>query len=227
MTGPMRLLVVEDDVSNASFLEKAFRESGHNVVLAGTGTDALELALDEKFDVIVLDRMLPKIDGVSILRTLRAEKIQTPVILLSALAQLDHRVEGLKAGADDYLVKPFGFSELLLRVEMIAQRREQLSDKNAILTVEDLELDLLSRTASRGGVHIDLLPKEYSILEYLMRNKTRVVTRTMLLEHVWEYQFDPQTNVVDVHISRLRKKIDDGHERALIQTVRGAGYKIG
>jgi len=223
----MRLLVVEDDVSNASFLEKAFRESGHNVVLADTGTDALALALDEKFDVIVLDRMLPKIDGLSILRTLRAEKIQTPIILLSALAQLDHRVEGLKAGADDYLVKPFGFSELLLRVEMVAQRREELGDKNAALTVEDLELDLLSRTASRGGAHIDLLPKEYSILEYLMRNKTRVVTRTMLLEHVWEYQFDPQTNVVDVHISRLRKKIDDGHERALIQTVRGAGYKIG
>ena len=227
MTGPMRLLVVEDDVSNASFLEKAFRESGHNVVLVDTGTDALALALDEKFDVIVLDRMLPKIDGLSILRTLRAEKIQTPIILLSALAQLDHRVEGLKAGADDYLVKPFGFSELLLRVEMVAQRREELSDKNAALTVEDLELDLLSRTASRGGDHIDLLPKEYSILEYLMRNRTRVVTRTMLLEHVWEYQFDPQTNVVDVHISRLRKKIDDGHERALIQTVRGAGYKIG
>lgn len=222
----MKILVIEDDASNAQFLEKGLRESGHIVITTDTGTEGLSFALSADFDAIILDRMLPKLDGLSILRTLRAEKNTTPVILLSALAQLDHRVEGLRAGADDYLVKPFGFSELLLRVETIARRRLDPHIEQAELKVGDLTLDLLSRTAKRNAKVIDLLPREYLILEYLMRNVGRVVTRTMLLEHVWEYQFDPQTNVVDVHISRLRKKIDDGHDRSLIHTVRGAGYRI-
>lgn len=222
----MKILIVEDDASNADYLERAFREAGHQSVVAETGTHALAHALGDEFDAIVLDRMLPEIDGLSLLRTLRAENKMTPVILLSALGQLDHRVEGLRAGADDYLVKPFAFSELLLRVETIAKRKRSGPDETTEMTVGDLTLDRLSRTAQRNGRQIDLQPKEYQILEYLMRNAGRIVTRTMLLEGVWDYQFDPQTNVVDVHISRLRKKVDGEQDQALIHTVHGAGYRI-
>ncbi|MEM6932541.1 MAG: response regulator transcription factor [Pseudomonadota bacterium] len=222
----MKVLLVENDEKTAAFLLKGLREAGHSAEHCKTGTDGLALATSENVDVIVLDRMLPGVDGLSILKMLRAGGNQTPVLLLSALGQTDHRVEGLKAGADDYLAKPFSFAELLARLEAVLRRKVPRPVEERTLAAQDLELDLISRRASRAGRIIELLPREFQILEYLLRNKGRVVTRTMLLEQVWDYRFDPQTNVTDVHISRLRKKIDIIGEDPLIETVRGAGYRL-
>ena len=222
----MQILIVEDDEANARFMEKGLREAGHGVLHVADGAEGLSAALSEEFDAIILDRMLPKLDGLAILKTLRSEQASTPVLLLSALGQLDHRVEGLKAGADDYLAKPFAFSELLLRLEAITRRVQPGGGEQTAIKCGELELNLVSRTAKRGARDIELLPREYSILEYLMKNAGRVVTRTMLLEKVWDYRFDPQTNVVDVHISRLRRKIDQDGDPQMIETVRGAGYRL-
>ena len=222
----MRILVVEDDKDVAGFVVKGLREAGHAVEYADNGRDGLFLAASENFDAIILDRMLPGgIDGLRLLETLRAQDNATPVVFLSALTQVDDRVRGLKAGGDDYLTKPFAFAELLARVEAMA-RRGKGDGPATRLMVGDLEMDLLSRSVRRGAQKIDLQPREFRLLEYLMRHAGQVVTRTMLLESVWEYHFDPQTNVIDVHISRLRAKIDKGFEAALLHTVRGAGYMI-
>lgn len=224
----MRILVVEDDADTAKYLIDGLSESGHNCDHAANGPDALGAALGAQYDVIVMDRMLPNMDGLSVLRAIRAEKNHTPVLILSALSQVDDRVAGLSAGGDDYLTKPFAFSELLARLDALARRgaSEANARDDRLVRVGDLELDVLSRTATRAGQEIELQPREYKILEFLMRRAGRVVTRTMLLEGVWDYNFDPQTNVIDVHISRLRQKIDKGHEVALLQTVRGAGYMM-
>jgi two-component system, OmpR family, response regulator len=219
----MKLLVIEDDRETASYLVKGLSESGYTVDRAGDGREGLFLASAGGYDAIVLDRMMPGIDGLAVLGALRAAEIQTPALILSALGSVDDRVKGLRAGGDDYLVKPFAFSELLARIEALL-RRGSAATATTVLRVADLELDLLTRTVKRCGKPIDLLPREFRLLEYLMRNSGHVVTRTMLLEHVWDYHFDPQTNVVDVHVSRLRQKIDKNFERALLHTVRGAGY---
>jgi two-component system, OmpR family, response regulator len=219
----MKLLVVEDDRETASYLVKGLGESGYTVDRAGNGREGLFLASSGEYDAIVLDRMLPGMDGLALLGALRAAEIRTPSLILSALGSVDDRVKGLRAGGDDYLVKPFAFSELLARIEALL-RRGTTAAATTTLRVADLELDLLSRTVKRGGKPIDVLPREFRLLEYLMRSSGHVVTRTMLLEHVWDYHFDPQTNVVDVHVSRLRQKIDKNFERPLLHTVRGAGY---
>jgi two-component system OmpR family response regulator len=219
----MKLLVVEDDRETASYLQKGLGESGYTVDRAGDGREGLFLASSGGYDAIVLYRMLPRMDGLALLRTLRAAEIRTPALILSALGTVDDRVKGLRAGGDDYLVKPFAFSELLARLEALL-RRGSAAQTTTTLRVADLELDLLTRTVRRSGKPIDLLPREFRLLEYLMRNAGHVVTRTMLLEHVWDYHFDPQTNVVDVHVSRLRQKIDKNFGGPLLHTVRGAGY---
>ena len=222
----MRILVVEDDADTQKYLADGLSESGHVCDTAGTGPDALGAALGAEYDGIVMDRMLPKMDGLSVVRAIRAEGNKTPVIILSALSQVEDRVKGLEAGADDYLTKPFAFSELLARIDALSRRGGAVETEQTVLTIGDLELDILSRTARRAGKVIDLQPREYKILEYMMRRPGRVVTRTMLLEGVWDYNFDPQTNVIDVHMSRLRQKIDKGHGDQLLQTVRGAGYMM-
>ncbi|MBP9235565.1 MAG: response regulator transcription factor [Hyphomonadaceae bacterium] len=222
----MRILVIEDEARTADFIERGLKEKGHAVDVCRTGPEGLSFAQGGAHDAIILDRMLPQMDGLTILKTLRAEDNQTPAIILSALGQIDHRVEGLKAGSDDYLVKPFAFSELLARLEAIVRRRDPRAAEQTELKVDDLRLDLEKRRAFRGAREIDLLPREFAILEYMMRNAGRPVTRTMLLNHVWDYQFEPQANVVDVHISRLRRKIDAAGERPLIETLRGEGYRI-
>lgn len=222
----MRILVVEDDRDVAGFVLKGLREAGHVVEHVDNGRDGLFMAASENFDAIVLDRMLPGgIDGLRLLETLRAQDNQTPVLFLSALGQVDDRVRGLQAGGDDYLTKPFAFAELLARVEALARRRRGEGPVTR-LQAGDLELDLLSREVRRGGQKIDLQPREFRLLEYLMRHAGQVVTRTMLLEGVWDYHFDPQTNVIDVHVSRLRQKIDKPFASALIHTVRNAGYML-
>jgi two-component system OmpR family response regulator len=221
----MKLLVVEDDREGAAYLKRALSEAGHVVDLAVSGRDGLLLAAGEPYDVIVLDRMLPEVDGLAILRTIRASGVKTPVLLLTALGGIDDRVEGLDAGGDDYLVKPFAFAELLARVNALA-RRPPTQDVRTELTVADLKLDLLKRTVTRGGQRIDLQAREFQLLEYLMRHADRVVTRTMLLESVWDFHFDPKTNIVETHMSRLRGKVDRGHAHELIHTVRGAGYVL-
>ena len=223
----MRILLVEDDAHTAAFIRKGLREDGHAVDTAGNGRDGLFLATTESYDAVVLDRMLPALDGLTVLQTLRGAGNHTPVLLLTALGDVDHRVEGLRAGADDYLVKPFAYAELAARLDSIARRGQAGGGQPTRLRVADLELDLLSREANRGGKRIELLPREFRLLEYLMRQAERVVTRTMLLEAVWDYHFDPQTNVIDVHISRLRQKIDAGFPKPLLHTVRGAGYRLG
>jgi two-component system OmpR family response regulator len=223
----MRVLLIEDDPHTAAFIGKGLREDGHTVDHAGDGKQGLFLATTETFDAIVLDRMLPALDGLVLLQTLRGAGNRTPLLLLTALGEVDHRVEGLRAGADDYLVKPFAYSELSARLDSIVRRnREDAQREPTRLMVGDLELDLLARDARRAGKRIELQPREFRLLEYLMRQAGRVVTRTMLLEAVWDYHFDPQTNVIDVHISRLRQKIDHGFERPLLHTVRGAGYRL-
>ncbi len=222
----MRILVVEDDKDVAGFVVKGLREAGHTVEHADNGRDGLFLAASENFDAIILDRMLPGgIDGLRLLETLRAQDNATPVVFLSALGQVDDRVKGLKAGGDDYLTKPFAFAELLARVEALTRRGKSAGPTTRLL-VGDLEMDLLSRGVKRGGQKIDLQPREFRLLEYLMRHAGQVVTRTMLLEGVWDYHFDPQTNVIDVHVSRLRQKIDKPFELPLLHTVRNAGYML-
>ncbi|ACL60325.1 response regulator transcription factor [Methylobacterium nodulans] len=222
----MRLLIIEDDREAASYLSKAFREAGHVADLAADGLDGYALAREGDYDVLVVDRMLPKLDGLSLIRSLREQGVETPVLILSALGQVDDRVKGLRAGGDDYLPKPYAFSELLARIEVLARRRGGGAGEPTAYRVGDLELDRLSHRVTRGGQEIVLQPREFRLLEYLMRHAGQVVTRTMLLEHVWDYHFDPQTNVIDVHVSRLRAKVDKGFERPMIHTVRGAGYMV-
>jgi len=222
----MRLLIIEDDREAAAYLTKAFREAGHVADTAGDGLDGYALAREGAYDVLVVDRMLPKLDGLSLIRSLREQGVETPVLILSALGQVDDRVKGLKAGGDDYLPKPYAFSELMARIEVLARRRGGAAGEATSYRVGDLELDRLSHRVSRAGQEIPLQPREFRLLEYLMRHAGQVVTRTMLLEHVWDYHFDPQTNVIDVHVSRLRAKIDKGFERPMIHTVRGAGYMV-
>ena len=219
----MRLLIIEDDRDVAGYLAKAFNEVGHVADVASDGEDGLNLALDGAYDVLIVDRMLPKLDGLSVIGKLRADGISTPALILSALGQVDDRVKGLRAGGDDYLAKPYAFSELLARVEVLARRRVGPGEET-VYRVADLELDRLSHRVARGKDEIVLQPREFRLLEYLMKHAGQVVTRTMLLENVWDYHFDPQTNVIDVHISRLRQKIDKGFEAPLLHTVRGAGY---
>lgn len=221
----MRVLVVEDDREAADYLKKALREAGHVAEVANDGETGLALALEDSFDVLVVDRMLPKRDGLSLVSELRTRGQSTPVLILSALGQVDDRVTGLRAGGDDYLSKPYAFSELLARVEVLARRRAPNSAET-VYRVGDLELDRLSHSVTRGGEEIPLQPREFRLLEYLMRHAGQVVTRTMLLENVWDYHFDPQTNVIDVHISRLRAKIDRAGLPPLIHTLRGIGYKL-
>ncbi len=222
----MRVLVIEDDRDVAGFVLKGLREAGHVAEHVDNGRDGLFMAAGEPFDAIILDRMLPGgIDGLRVLETLRGQDNHTPVLFLSAMAQVDDRVRGLKAGGDDYLTKPFAFSELLARVEALARRGRNAGPETK-LVVGDLEMDLLSRTVRRQGQKIDLQPREFRLLEYLMRHANQVVTRTMLLEGVWDYHFDPQTNVIDVHVSRLRQKIDKPFNTPMIHTVRSAGYML-
>jgi two-component system OmpR family response regulator len=221
----MRVLVIEDDRETAHFLQKALRESGHGADVAHDGEEGLALAREGGFEVLIVDRMLPRLDGLSIVRALRSQGVRTPVLILSALGEVDDRVKGLRAGGDDYLTKPYALSELLARVEALA-RRAAPQEEQTRYVVGDLVLDRLAHRVTRGGEPIALQPREYRLLEYLMRNAGQVVTRTMLLEHVWDYHFDPQTNVIDVHISRLRAKIDKNFDRPLLHTVRGAGYVI-
>ena len=221
----MRILVIEDEAEVAAYLTKGLREHGYTVETAVDGKDGLFLALYETFDAMIVDRMLPNVDGLSIVRSVRQANIATPMLILSALGQVDDRVAGLREGGDDYLVKPFAFSELIARLDALLRRQTPTASQTR-LAVGDLEMDLLARTVQRAGQEIDLKPREFSLLEYLMRHAGRVVTRTMLLEHVWDYHFDPQTNVIDVHISRLRQKVDRGFEHEMLQTVRGAGYTL-
>ena len=221
----MRLLVIEDDRDAADYLVKAFREVGHVADAAMDGDDGLAMALDGQYDVLIVDRMLPKRDGLTIIGALRAKGMETPALILSALGQVDDRVKGLRAGGDDYLSKPYSFSELLARVEVLARRRVGRGEET-VLRVGSLELDRLSHQVHRGDDEISLQPREFRLLEYLMQHAGQVVTRTMLLENVWDYHFDPQTNVIDVHISRLRSKIDKGFSQPLLHTIRGAGYMI-
>ena len=221
----MRLLIVEDDRDAADYIVRAFREVGHIADQAPDGDEGLALALDRQYDVLIVDRMLPKRDGLSLIGELRAKGIDTPVLILSALGQVDDRVKGLRAGGDDYLPKPYSFSELLARVEVLARRRGARGEET-VYRVADLELDRLSHQVTRAGGEIVLQPREFRLLEYLMKHAGQVVTRTMLLENVWDYHFDPQTNVIDVHISRLRSKIDKGFAQPLLHTIRGAGYMI-
>jgi two-component system OmpR family response regulator len=222
----MRILVVEDDRNVAAYLVKGLRESGYTVDHAADGKQGLFLATSERYGVIVIDRMLPALDGLSVVRALRAANDHTPVLILSAMGEVDDRVHGLRAGGDDYLTKPFAFSELLARIEALQRRAQPAGQPATTLRVGDLEMDLLTRSVKRADQHIELQPREFRLLEYLMRHSGQVVTRTMLLEGVWDYHFDPQTNVIDVHISRLRAKIDRGFDKPLLHTVRGAGYKL-
>jgi two-component system OmpR family response regulator len=221
----MRLLIIEDDRESADYLVKAFREAGHVADHAADGETGLTLAETGDYDVMIVDRMLPKRDGLSVIGTLREKGNHTPALILSALGQVDDRVKGLRAGGDDYLPKPYSFTELLARVEVLSRRSSGPAEESSY-RVGDLELDRLSRRVVRGPDKIDLQPREFRLLEYLMKHAGQVVTRTMLLENVWDYHFDPQTNVIDVHISRLRSKIDKGHEKPLLHTIRGAGYMI-
>jgi two-component system, OmpR family, response regulator len=221
----MRILIVEDDREAANYIRKGLRESGHVADHAPDGEEGLEMARAAEYDVLVVDRMMPRMDGLSMVAALRSDNVRTPVLILSALGEVDDRVEGLKAGGDDYLVKPYAFAELLARVEALARRRDPDAVKTR-LVVGDLEMDLLARTVVRDTEEILLQPREFRLLEFLMKHSGQVVTRTMLLEKVWDYHFDPQTNVIDVHISRLRSKIDKPFPRALLHTVRGAGYRL-
>jgi two-component system, OmpR family, response regulator len=221
----MKLLVIEDDREAAAYLVKGLTESGYTVEHVAEGREGLFLASSGQYDALVVDRMLPGMDGLSVISALRAADITIPALILSALGAVDDRVKGLRAGGDDYLVKPFAFSELLARIEVLL-RRGGIPLASTKLKVGDLEMDLLSRAVTRAGREIELLPREFRLLEFLMRHPERVVTRTMLLENVWDYHFDPQTNVIDVHISRLRQKIDKGFDHPLLQTVRGAGYSL-
>jgi len=221
----MKILIIEDDNEVSAFIAKGLKEARHQADIANNGKDGLFLATTEHYDVLIVDRMLPELDGLSIIKTLRALDKPVPILILSALGEVSDRVDGLRSGSDDYLTKPFSFSELLARVEILGRRQPQ-QKAPTILRAGGLTLDLMTRKVTREGVLIDLQTREFSLLEYLLKHKNQVVTRTMLLENVWDYHFDPQTNVIDVHISRLRSKVDKGFDTPIIQTVRGAGYII-
>ena len=221
----MRVLVIEDDRETAQFLQRSLRESGHTADVAGDGESGLMLAREGRYDVLIVDRMLPRRDGLSVVQALRAEGARTPVLILSALGEVDDRVKGLRAGGDDYLTKPYAYTELLARIEALV-RRPAPEEQTTRYSVGDLSLDRLSHKVTRAGEPIVPQPREFRLLEYLMKHAGQVVTRTMLLENVWDYHFDPQTNVIDVHISRLRGKIDKSFAKPLLHTVRGAGYMI-
>jgi two-component system OmpR family response regulator len=222
----MKLLLVEDNERVAAFLEKGLKESGHTADHANNGRDGMFLAASEPYDAIIMDRMLPGgIDGLAIIETLRKTGSKVPILILSALSDVDDRIRGLKSGGDDYLVKPFAFGELLARLDALL-RRSQTARPETTMTVADLSMDLLTRKVARAGKAIALQPREFKLLEYMMRHANQVVTRTMLLENVWDYNFDPQTNVVDVHVSKLRQKIDAGGARQLLRTIRNAGYML-
>jgi two-component system OmpR family response regulator len=223
----MRVLLVEDEPLIADFVARGLREAGHAVDHATTGPDGLHLAANEAYDAWILDRMLPGLDGLELLRRLRAQGHATPALILSSLGDVEQRVEGLRGGADDYLAKPFAFAELSARLDGLLRRARPGHAPSTQLRVGDLEMDLLKRSVRRGGQAVELQPREFRLLEYLMRHAEQVVTRTMLLEAVWDYHFDPQTNVIDVHVSRLRQKIDRGRDPVLLHTVRGAGYLLG
>jgi two-component system OmpR family response regulator len=221
----MKILLIEDDQRAAEYVGKGLRECGHSVDHAADGAEGLTLALASRYEVIIADRMLPYMDGLAVVQALRAQGVKTPILILSALANVDDRVKGLRAGGDDYLTKPFAFSELLARIEAL-QRRFSASEPATVLRVGDLLMDLVSRKVARAGNPIELTAREFQLLEYLMRHAGQVVTRTMLLENVWDLHFDPQTNVIDVHISRLRQALDGNSGRPLIHTVRGSGYVL-
>ncbi len=221
----MRTLLIEDDPTMAASVAENLRSHGHEVVIASNGRDGFIQATGEPFDILIVDRMLPSIDGLTLVKSLRGAGVKSPVVFLTALDGIDDRVEGLKAGGDDYLIKPFAMTELLARIDALL-RRPQAAPTRPVLQVADLQLDVLRRTVSRHGEIIDLQPREFRLLEYLMRNAGTVVTRTMLLENVWEFHFDPKTNIVETHISRLRGKIDRGRSPELIQTIRGSGYSL-
>jgi two-component system OmpR family response regulator len=222
-----KILVVEDDDTTADYVTRGLEEHGYVVDRAKDGRDGLFHATDATYAAIVLDRMLPGMDGLAVLGAIRAAGVETPVIILSALGSTDERVKGLKSGSDDYLAKPFAFSELLARVEALQRRKGAAGEQvKTSLECADLKMDLLSRRVERGGAKVDLQPREFRLLELLLRNQDQVVTRTMMLEEVWDYHFDPGTNVIDVHISRLRKKIDEGAQTPLLHTVRGVGYML-
>ena len=220
-----RILLVEDDGDTADYILKGLRQDGFTVEHVVDGRDGLYMATRSNFDAVILDRMLPGLDGLAVIKAMRAAEIETPVLFLSALGHLDERVKGLRAGGDDYLTKPFAFTELLARLENILRRRT-VREVITELQCDDLTMDLLSRRVTRAGVSIELLPREFKLLEYLLRHCGRVVTRTMLLEQVWDYRFDPHTSVVDTHISRLRKKIDEGYSKPLLKTLRGTGFRL-
>lgn len=219
----MKLLLIEDDEDTADFVARGLKQHGHIVDQTANGRDGLFLAADGSYDVMVVDRMLPGIEGLALVKTIRGAGVETPVLFLTNLSGIDDRVEGLEAGGDDYLVKPFAFSELLARVHALA-RRPPMTGIETVLKVADLEMDVVQRTVVRDGRQLDLKPREFNLLEYLMRHAGQIVTRTMLLESVWEFHFDPRTNIVETHVSRLRAKIDRDFDVELIQTVRGAGY---
>jgi two-component system OmpR family response regulator len=220
-----KILVVEDDTETAETLLNGLRQEGYTVEHVADGRDALYLASSAQFDALILDRMLPGLDGLSVVKALRAAGVQTPLLILSALGQIDERVRGLNAGSDDYLAKPFAFSELSARVSAML-RRPAARQEVTQLACADLEMDLLARRVTRGGRRLDLLPREFKLLEHLLRHKDRVVTRTMMLEDLWDYRFDPHTSLIDTHVSRLRKKIDEGFDPPLLHTVRGSGYRL-
>jgi len=219
----MKILLIEDDVETALYVANGLREQGHVVDAVADGRDGLLRAAGEAYEVMIVDRMLPGLDGLGIVKTLRGAGVKTPILLLTTMGGVRDRVEGLEAGGDDYLIKPFAFAELLARVNALA-RRPPMADVATVLRVADLEMDLLKRTVTRQGRRIELQPQEFKLLEYLLRHAGRIVTRTMLLENVWEFHFDPTTNVVETHVSRLRGKIDRGFAVELLHTVRGAGY---
>ena len=221
----MKILVVEDDVETLEFVKKGLCEEGHSVDSCANGQEGLLMASTSDYDLIVLDRMLPGLDGLSVVRTLRANSSLVPILILSALSEVDQRVEGLEAGCDDYLIKPFAFSELKARCNIL-MKRPKASDQITLLETASLKMDLVNRKVTRGETEIDLKPREFRLLEFLLRHAGEVVTRTMLLEHVWDYHFDPQTNVIDVHVSRLRNKLDKDFSNQLLETVRGAGYRL-
>lgn len=221
----MKILLIEDDKETADYIRRGLKEEGHTVDAVGDGKTGILLATTEHYDVLVVDRMLPELDGLSLVKTLRGAGTSTPVLFLTTLGGIDDRVEGLDAGGDDYLVKPFAFSEFIARVNALG-RRSPFKRQETVLTVADLELNLITRTATRAGVSIDLQPREFKILEVLMQNRGRVLTRNMLLERVWDFHFDPKTSVVETHISRLRAKIDRPFDTDLIHTIRGTGYSL-
>ena len=222
---PLRVLVIEDDSETAEFIVRSLKEEGHAVDRSGEGGEGLKIAATSEYDVLVVDRMLPGLDGLAIVKTLRRAGMKAPVLFVTSLGGIDDRVEGLEAGGDDYLVKPFAHAELVARVHALG-RRTAMRQEETVLRVADLEMNLINRTVTRGGQPIELQPREFKLLEVLMRNKERVLTRSMLLEHVWDFHFDPKTSIVETHISRVRAKVDRPFDLPLIQTVRGVGYSL-